>query len=201
MPERTSAGILEGSQKMTRSSAFIVACLALSIALGVAERAEAQFSAAFELIKAVKEQDYNEVRTQMMKCRCPNARNADDVPVLVIAAQGRGTEIAAYLLESGANPNISDRTTKTTALIAFAERGNSEGVALMLKAGADPDASDATGQTALMQAVRNRQVRIIPMLIEAGASIDIANYRGESALDIARNMRYRDIEKMLRDAS
>lgn len=177
---------------------------ALSIALfafAAMTDANAQFSAAFDLIKAVKDQDYNEVRTQMLKCRCPNARNADDVPVLLIAAQGNSTQIVSFLIDSGANPNIADRAKKTTALMEFASRGNLDGVALLLSKGADADAGDSTGQTALMMAVRTRQTRVIRALLDAGATVDIANYRGETAVDIAQNMRYRDVEKMLLDAS
>lgn len=159
--------------------------------------AAAQFSAAYEVIKAVEKKDYAELRTKMLKCRCPNVRTVEEVPVLVIAAQGSDVEIARYLLEQGANPNISDRSTKMTALMEFARRGNLEGVAMLIERNVDLDAGDNTGQTALVKAVRSRQIQVIRALLDAGANVDMPDYQGQTALDVARSMRLRDVERVL----
>ncbi|GER00769.1 hypothetical protein JCM17845_13920 [Iodidimonas gelatinilytica] len=163
--------------------------------------ASAQFSAAYELIKAVEEQDYAELRTQMLKCRCPNVRTIDDVPVLVIAARNADKQIVEYLLESGANPNAADRTSKMTPLMEFARRGDVAGLNMLLARNADLDAGNDSGQTALMIAVRSRQARAVKALLDAGANVDMPDYQGQTALDVARSMRLRDLERLLMDAS
>ena len=179
----------------TLPSFFLV--LAIGTTLLAAPPAEAQYSTPYELIKAVKEGDYTEIRSLMLKCRCPNARTAEDVPLLVIAARNGDIRTAQYLLESGANVKAVARDTGTTALIEFARRGSLDGVRLLIESGADLDAGDATGETALIHAVRSRRVSVIRALLDAGANLDMADYQGRTALDIARTMRYRDIEKLL----
>lgn len=157
----------------------------------------AQFSAAYEVIKAVEDQDYTELRTKMLKCRCPNVRTVEEVPVLVIAARNSDVQIAQYLLDQGANPNIADRSTRVTALMEFARRGNLEGVAMLVGRNVDLDAGDSTGQTALVKAVRSRQIQVIRALLDAGANVDMPDYQGQTALDVARSMRLRDVERVL----
>lgn len=123
-------------------------CLFMLAAMLGSTPAAAQFSAAYELIKAVEEQDYGEMRTQMLKCRCPNVRNVDDVPVLVMAARNSDSKIIEYLLEMGANPDATDRNTRSTALMELARRGDLNGVQMLIKKGADLNAGNNTGQTA-----------------------------------------------------
>ncbi len=179
-------------------SFFLV--LAIGATLFAASAADAQYSTPYELIKAVKEGDYTKIRTLMMKCRCPNARTAENVPLLVIAARNGDVRAARFLLESGANAKAVARDTGSTALMEFAKRGDLDGVRLLIESGADLDAGDATGETALIHAVRSRRVRVIRALLDAGADADMADYQGRTALDVARDMRYRDLEKLLSKA-
>ena len=179
-------------------SLFLI--LAIGATLLAAPAAEAQYSTPYELIKAVKDRDYTKIRTLMIKCRCPNARTAEDVPLLVIAARNGDVRTTRFLLESGANAKAVARDTGTTALMEFAKRGNLDGVRLLIDKGADLDAGDATGETALIYAVRSRRTRVIRALLDAGANIDMADYQGRTALDVARDMRYRDLEKLLSTA-
>lgn len=162
--------------------------------------ASAQFSTAYEFMKAVEEQNYAEIRSLMIKCRCPNARNVEDVPVLVMAAQNGDLRTADFLVQNGANPSASGRSDKLTALMAFARLGHGDGVAYMIDAGADLDAGDATGETALMKAVRTRRPTVVRQLIEAGADVSMPDYQGRTALDIARAVRARDLERLLAEA-
>lgn len=176
----------------------LVASLVAGLAVGlVAMPAAAQFSKPFEMIKAVKDKKYTELRGLMLQCKCPNARTVDDVPVLVIAARNNDLQSARFLIESGANPSTAARDDGSTPLMEFAQRGNLEAVTMLIEAGADVDAGDNTGQTALIRAVRQRQIRTIEALLGAKADVEMPDYQGQTAIDVARNLRYRRVENLL----
>lgn len=176
----------------------LVASLVAGLAIGLlATPAAAQFSKPFEMIKAVKDKKYSELRSLMLQCKCPNARTVENVPVLVIAARNNDLQSARFLVESGANPSTAARDDGSTALMEFAQRGNLEAVTMLIEAGADVDAGDNTGQTALIRAVRQRQIRTIEALLEAKANVEMPDYQGQTAVDVARSMRYRTVENML----
>jgi len=176
---------------------FLTALLLLTISLSAARVAQAQFSTPYELQKAVEEGNLGEVRTLMAKCRCPNTRHNDETPILVLAAQNGSRDIAAYLLESGANPNATSRQGGISALMAFAERGDRSGIEMMLDKGADIDAGDATGETALIKAVRARRESSVTLLLEKGADAQMPDYQGRMAIDHARNLRLSRISSLL----
>jgi len=171
------------------------------LAAVLAGPAQAQFSDRYDMLKAIDEQNYEEVRELMAKCRCPNTRNVDGEPALLLAAQSGSLEITEFILDEGANPNVRSRTSGTTALMVFARRDSVAGVELLLGRGADFDAADATGETALMYAVRGRARRVLPILLGKGANPDLANYQGQTAMDIAQRNRYRVMEQLLTDAA
>ncbi len=160
----------------------------------------AQFSAAYELIKAVKDGDYAKAREEMLKCNCPTARDADGDPLIVLAARNGDLPMTRFLLESGANPNAASRSSGETALMVFARADNTEGIKLLAAHGADLDAVDKAGETALIQAVRARKLRAVRALLEAGADPEVADYQGQTALDVARQMRLRNFARLIEDA-
>ncbi len=181
---------------------FVVVVAAVSLLLSslVPQTANAQFSAAFELIKAVKDGDLKKAHEEMLKCNCATARTGDGKPLLVIAAENNDLSMARFLLASGANPNTADRRSGETALMIFARQDNVEAIRLLAQQGADPDAADRAGETALMKAVRTRKTRALRALLEIGANPDVADYQGQTAADIARAMRLRNLERLLRRA-
>lgn len=163
--------------------------------------AQAQFSDRYDMLKAIDEQNYDEVRELMAKCRCPNTRNADGEPALLLAARSGSLKITEFILDEGANPNAPSRTSGVTALMIFARRDNAAGVELLLGRGADVNAADNTGETALMYAVRGRARRVLPILLAKGADRERANYQGQTAIEIAQRNRYRQMERLLADAA
>jgi Ankyrin repeats (3 copies)/Ankyrin repeats (many copies) len=62
---------------------------------------------------------------------------------------------------------------------------------------ANLDIRDDEGQTALIRAVRSNNVKIVKMLIEAGAKADIQDNEGKTALIFACTNSYTEIAKML----
>ncbi len=184
--------------RMRRLPAAVMAVLLLVGFAGIGPRpALAQFSAAFELIKAVKAGDMKKAHEEMLKCNCANARNGDGAPLLVIAARNNDLAMARFLLDSGANPNGADRRSGETPLMIFARQDNVDAIRLLTGRGADPDMADRAGETALMKAVRTRKTRAVRALLEVGADPEVTDYQGQTAGDIARAMRLRSLERLL----
>jgi len=179
-----------------------IICLvgAALLAVSASQSAQAQFSDQYDMLKAIGEQDYAKVRELMAKCRCPNTRNVDGDPALLLAAQSGSLEIAEFFLKQGANPNARSRNSGMTALMEFARDDNVAGVELLVGHGADLDAADNTGEAAVIHAVRGRARRVLPILLKKGANPDLANYQGQTALEIARANRYRMMERLLVEA-
>lgn len=66
-----------------------------------------------------------------------------------------------------------------------ASRGYREIVIELVYANAGLDQTDAKGNTALMLALKNRHTQIAELLLELGARHDVANQKGQSAVDLA----------------
>lgn len=177
---------------------FLLAGLGLT--WGAAPPAGAQYSEAYQFIKAVKDDNLLEARQRLFGGSTANARTGEGVPVLLVAADNASLKMTEFLLDNGANVNIEDRKTGETALMRFAEQGNLAGVNLMLEHGADPDETDKKGQTALMKAAKLRRSRTAEALIEAGADLGKTDYTGRTALAYARESRARTIERALTNA-
>ncbi|XP_015391751.1 ankyrin repeat domain-containing protein 22 [Panthera tigris] len=73
-------------------------------------------------------------------------------------------------------------------------------VRMLLDAGIDVNATDCYGCTALHYACEMKNQNLIPLLLEAHADPMIKNRRGETSLDIARRLKFSQIESMLRKA-
>ncbi|RVE68823.1 hypothetical protein OJAV_G00095470 [Oryzias javanicus] len=72
-----------------------------------------------------------------------------------------------YLLESGADPNIQDKTGKTALMHACLEQTGGEIVSLLLNNGADPTLEDHAGVSALVYAVNSGNRDILDVILNA----------------------------------
>ena len=70
----------------------------------------------------------------------------------------------------------------------------------LLESGIDPDVSDKFGDTALIEAVQHEQKKVIPILIDFGASLFISNNDNLTPRDIAEDLDSDEILKMLKNA-
>jgi hypothetical protein len=70
-----------------------------------------------------------------------------------------------------------------------ANRNPADAVRVLLEAGADPDRPTASDSTLLHDAARARNVDIIQALAAAGATLDVLNGQGLTALDVAEGRR------------
>ncbi|KAI1333095.1 ankyrin repeat-containing domain protein [Xylariaceae sp. FL0255] len=79
---------------------------------------------------------------------------------------------------------------------------NSMGVEIMLKlpgGEAAVNQRNNAGQTPLFHAIHLRGAQMVKRLIDAGAETDLTDYRGNSVLDTALSVAYRDIIRMIID--
>jgi len=108
------------------------------------------------------------------------------------------------LLIMGADPNIKNRKGWTPLLFAIARTNIEQGtlsdelVNLLLAQGADPSTVSYNGISPLSLATTYNNIRVVKMLLEAGA--DPQPDLGQQPLEIAKAQKHTDIEKLLEKA-
>ncbi|XP_065602258.1 ankyrin repeat domain-containing protein 22 [Cyrtonyx montezumae] len=151
-----------------------------------------------------------------------------DTPLICACKQGNN-KIVSYLLKKNADVNLRNKKHRTCLHYAVRKRfafldyvliiilmpvlligyllmisktkQNENLVKMLLRAGADVNATDFSGSTALHYACEMRNQAVIPLLLEAHADVSVKNQDGETPLDIARRLKFSNIESMLRKAS
>lgn len=105
--------------------------------------------------------------------------------LLIKAASGNEIEVVRNLIKS--NYNLDERNEiAQTALIIATIAGYFEVAGLLLEVGSNPNSIDEFGQSALMYAVVNKDLEIAELLLKYGAKVDLRNFNGKTALDMAR---------------
>ncbi|XP_048362172.1 ankyrin repeat domain-containing protein 22 isoform X3 [Sphaerodactylus townsendi] len=112
-----------------------------------------------------------------------------DTPLICACRQGHN-RIVSFLLKRNADVNIQNNVSKS--------KQNENLIKMLLRAGADVNATDNSGRTALHYACEMKNQSIIPLLVEAGADLSIKNKDDETPLDIARRLKFIDIETILK---
>ncbi|XP_027627284.1 ankyrin repeat domain-containing protein 22 isoform X2 [Tupaia chinensis] len=115
-----------------------------------------------------------------------------DTPLICACRRGN-MRIVSFLLRRNANVNLKNQVSKT--------KQNEALVRMLLDAGIEVNATDCYGCTALHYACEMKNQTLIPLLLEAHADPLIKNKHGESSLDIARRLKFSQIEFMLRKTS
>ncbi len=161
--------------------------LALLVAVG-ASPAAAQFSDAYNFLKAVRDRDVLAAKGLIDKPGSVviNSRDRDSGDTaLLIVTRRRDAPWMRFLIESGADINARDREGNT-ALIVAAQTGFTDGIRLLAAFKANPNATNNQGQTAIFQAVQRRDAETVQLLLAMGADPDIAEHQtGMSARDLA----------------
>ncbi|XP_023616274.1 ankyrin repeat domain-containing protein 22 isoform X2 [Myotis yumanensis] len=115
-----------------------------------------------------------------------------DTPLICACRRGH-LRIVSFLLRRNADVNLTNQVSKT--------KQNETLVRMLLDAGVDINAADCYGCTALHYACEMKNQTLIPLLLQAHADPAVRNKNGESSLDIARRLKFSQIELMLRKAS
>lgn len=133
----------------------------------------------------------------------PNLNKVDDFKtVLGATAEAGHTETMELLLQHGAWLQNSG------ALVVVAEAGREEIVKFLLQKGADVNEMGVENEidereteemgTALHKAVANRHERVVKLLLEKGANIDLEDAKGRTALQIAEATGDDKVARLLR---
>jgi ankyrin repeat protein len=101
-------------------------------------------------------------------------------PALHWAAENGLADIAALLIEQGADPDETDHFGNTALHMALA---HPELIELLLANGANVNAKNALGNTPLHLAVKDRQA--VEALLAAGAEVDVRNGLDKTPLHYA----------------
>jgi len=97
----------------------------------------------------------------------------------VIAQQ---PDLALFLLEHGADPNLPDSDDRTTPLMSAVGMQNSPMATLLLNHGARPELANELGNTALHLAAAVRAPQMVQLLLDHGVSPNARNKNGATAL-------------------
>ena len=130
-----------------------------------------------------------------------NAKDfVQDTPYLYAAAEGR-TEILKMALAAGADLKDVNRY-RGTGLIPAAHRGHVDAVKLLLRTSIDKDHVNNLGWTALLEAVvlgdgGQHYTEIVRLLVQAGASVNIADRDGVTPLTHAKRRGYAEMARIL----
>ena len=109
------------------------------------------------------------------------------------------TEIALFLLESGASVDVPDRTARTPLHLAV-ERGNVALVTALLERRARPNEQDGIGWTPLHHAAANNKVAVARALLAGGTDPRTLSERGGTPLHEAAASGGVEMVRLLLDA-
>ena len=115
-----------------------------------------------------------------------NARDLNGTTALIAAIQEHDMQWAGYLLQQGADPNLS-LSDGETPLMAASRLGMQDVVDWLIGLNARVDDTNRKGETALIIAVQQRKAAIVKRLLDAGADPDRSDSAaGYSARDYAK---------------
>jgi len=149
--------------------------------------AQAQFSAGYKFLEAVRKKDGQKV-TDALNEPGSQVINTKDVSsgetAMHIVTARRDVVWIEFLASRGANVNARDNKGVTPLVLAVG-LGFVEGVDALIKAGARVDESNNTGETPLISATHAHDGVLARMLLKAGANPDRPDNSGRSARDYA----------------
>ena len=134
------------------------------------------------LIRAIKIDDEDRVRTLIYANVDVNERNYANLTPLTVAAEKGNLNIVKYLVEAGANVN-EDSPYGVTPLVAASASGNSDVVTYLLNHGASTTVKDDTGKTPLLYAAYFDDAKLVDALSKNDpAAVNIADAAGNTPL-------------------
>ncbi len=136
----------------------------------------------------------------------PNALEHDRYDIITIAGVAGDADMVRLAVFLGGNPANVTSIYDGTALIASAHLGHVDVVRALVEAKAPLDHVNNLGWTALIEAVilgdgGTRHTEVVRILVDAGASISIADRNGRSPLDHAKARNYTEMIVILEAAA
>ncbi len=161
---------------------------AVALALLSPAAAQAQFSDAYNFLKAVKDVD-GQKATDLLQKPGSTVINSRDITTgetaLHLVVARRDNSWLTFLLAKGANPELTDNQGNTPLMDAVQARFE-DGVRTLLAYKAQVDKANNSGETPLIRAVQLRDVGLVRLLVAQGANPDRRDtLAGMSARDYA----------------
>jgi uncharacterized protein len=132
----------------------------------------------------------------------PRAQDNQNYDIITIAAVNNDAGFLKLAFELGADPKAITSPYHGTALIAAAHLGHHNVVAELIMAGAPLDHVNNLGMTALIEAIvlgdggANQQATV-RLLLDAGASPNLADRSGTTPLGLARGHGYKAMAELI----
>ncbi|RJP34107.1 MAG: ankyrin repeat domain-containing protein [Phycisphaerales bacterium] len=115
-----------------------------------------------------------------------DARAADGMYALHLAAFFNAADAVRVLLEGGANVNrVADNPMKVRPIHSAVAGGSAAIVEMLIRHGADVNARQQEGWTPLQAAAKNGLLEIVDLLLAAGADVGLKAGNGKTAYDLA----------------
>ncbi|MFZ2492063.1 MAG: ankyrin repeat domain-containing protein [Thermoanaerobaculia bacterium] len=150
------------------------------------------------LMKAVNSNAIDKVRQLIAEGVDVNELDSGRNAPLVMAAYKGHSEIVKLLLEAGADVGALDPDMKATALHAASYAGRTEAAKLLIAHHIEIDRQGPNnGYTALHDAIWQNNIETAKVLVDAGARLDIKSKDGETALEMARSRKRKEIVALL----
>lgn len=148
----------------------------------------------------------NAVRALLVAGADPSLLERDRYDAVTIAAVAADEETLRVLLAGGASAKLTTSRYDGTALIAAAHLGHDGVVRQLIAAGAPLDHVNNLHWTAVIEAIvlgdgGTRHQATLKALIDAGASLKLADRQGNSPLTLAQSRGYREMVAMLAAAT
>lgn len=155
------------------------------------------------LVDAIRAGDIDAV-DRLASAEAVNAAGAGGTTPLMLAALLGRHDIAARLIDKGADVNASDERGFTPLFHACydpdEDRGHPEVVELLVAAGADREAKIGFGVRPLMYAAGNGEAGVVTALLRGGADPLARNEVGRTALMMVKDRDYVDVINILHEA-
>ncbi len=129
-----------------------------------------------------------------------NLKDAVGRSPLRIAAEKGNINVVSFLIENGADVNVTDANGNTPLIFIINKTGNLEITERLLEKGAAVNTQNGNGETALMYAAWRGHAKIVRLLLENRADATLKNRRDDTALTLAESQGYLEIVEMLKAA-
>ena len=130
-----------------------------------------------------------------------NRKDAVGRTPLHIAAEKGDIDVAMFLIETGADVNVTDTNGNTPLIFIIHKTGDLKIIKRLLEKGAAVNTQNRTGETALMYAAWRGQANIVRLLLENRADATLKNRQGDTALTLAESKGHLEIVEMLEVAT